>query len=119
MSDDAAIATVESPAVRPKERTKKNRKTKRQPPYHVILWNDEDHTYEYVIVMMRQLFGHAVERGMLIALEVDTAGRAIVMTTTRELAELKRDQIHAYGRDDQIEGCMGSMWASIEPAPGD
>ena len=22
---------------------------KRQPPYHVILWNDDDHSYEYVI----------------------------------------------------------------------
>ena len=36
---------------------------------------------------------------------------------TRELAELKRDQIHAFGRDDLIEGCLGSMWATIEPAP--
>lgn len=119
MSDDAATTTVEPPAVRPKQRAKDKRKTKRQPPYHVILWNDEDHTYQYVILMMRQLFGHPIEMGMRIAMEVDTGGRAVVMTTTREHAELKRDQIHAYGRDELIDGCVGSMWASIEPAPGD
>ncbi|MEZ6070636.1 MAG: ATP-dependent Clp protease adaptor ClpS [Pirellulales bacterium] len=121
MTDDAATPTVEPPAVRPKRkrRPQNNRKRKRQPPYHVILWNDEDHSYEYVILMMRRLFGHPIEMGMKIALEVDTRGRAIVMTTTRELAELKRDQIHAFGRDDLIEGCLGSMWATIEPAPGD
>jgi ATP-dependent Clp protease adaptor protein ClpS len=119
MSDDAATTTIEPPAVRPKSRPQDKRKTKRQPPYHVILWNDEDHTDVYVIQMMRQVFGHAVQRGMLIAKEVDSSGRAIVMTTTRELAELKRDQIHAYGRDDLVDGCVGAMWASIEPAPGD
>jgi ATP-dependent Clp protease adaptor protein ClpS len=119
MSDESATPTVEPPAVRPKRAPQDRRKTKRQPPYHVILWNDEDHSYEYVIMMMRKIFGHVAEKGMLIAMEVDARGRAIVMTTTRELAELKRDQIHAYGRDDLIDGCVGSMWASIEPAPGD
>ena len=33
------------------------------------------------------------------ACEVDTTGRVIVDTTTKERAELKRDQIHAYGPD--------------------
>ena len=64
---------------------------------------------------MQKLFGHPVEKGMQIAQEVDTRGQAIVMTTTRELAELKRDQIHAYGKDDLIAGCKGSMSATIEP----
>ncbi len=39
----------------------------------------------------------------------------IVLTTTREHAELKRDQIHAYGKDALIAACKGSMWATIEP----
>ena len=65
--------------------------------------------------MMQKLFGHPIEKGMQIAKEVDTQGRAIVLTTTREHAELKRDQIHAYGKDDLIAGCKGSMSATIEP----
>jgi ATP-dependent Clp protease adaptor protein ClpS len=92
---------------------------RRQPPYNVILVNDEDHTYAYVIEMMRRLFGHVPERGYQLACEVDTSGRAIVLTTTMEHAELKRDQIHAFGPDHRLQRSRGSMSAEIEPAPGD
>jgi ATP-dependent Clp protease adaptor protein ClpS len=92
---------------------------KRQPRYNVILWDDDDHTYDYVTTMMQQLFGYPRERGRQIAKEVDTQGRAIVLTTTREHAELKRDQIHAFGKDAEIARCQGSMWATIEPVPGE
>ena len=90
-------------------------KPRRQPRYHVILWDDNDHSYAYVIRMMKELFGHTTERGMKIAEEVDTTGRAVCLTTTKEHAELKRDQIHAFGRDSLIERCKGSMSATIEP----
>ena len=91
-------------------------KTKRQPPYNVILLNDDDHTYEYVIEMLKALFGHPVEKGFQLAKVVDTTGKAIVCTTSLERAELKRDQIHAYGPDPRIPRCKGSMSAVIEPA---
>ena len=89
---------------------------KHQPPYHVVLLNDDDHSYEYVILMLKDLFGHPVEKGFEMAKEVDTQGRVIVLTTTREHAELKVDQIHAYGPDPNIERCKGSMSALAEPA---
>ena len=88
---------------------------KRQPRYNVILWDDNDHTYDYVIRMMREVFGHGLQEGFHIAANVDRSGRAICLTTTMEHAELKRDQIHAYGRDDAIRRCCGSMQATIEP----
>src|SRR5215213_4523374 len=91
-------------------------KTKRQPPYHVVLLNDDDHSYDYVIEMLRALFGHPVEKGYQLAKLVDTTGRAVVCTTSLERAELKRDQIHAYGPDPRIDRCAGSMTAEIEPA---
>lgn len=89
----------------------------RQPRYHVVLWDDNDHTYDYVIRMMTHLFGHPPEKGMLIATEVDNSGRAICLTTTREHAELKRDQIHAFGPDVLMTTSRSSMRASIEPVP--
>jgi ATP-dependent Clp protease adaptor protein ClpS len=49
---------------------------------------------------------------------VDTSGRVILLTTTKEHAELKRDLIHAFGPDPLIPRCKGSMSATIEPAPG-
>jgi ATP-dependent Clp protease adaptor protein ClpS len=118
MVPESAAVALDEPAVQtvPERKKEEKKKPKRQPPYHVILWNDDDHTYDYVVRMMQRLFGHPVEKGMQIAKEVDTQGRAVVMTTTRELAELKRDQIHAFGKDGLIAGCKGSMKASIEPS---
>lgn len=114
---DAAAAAVDQPVQETVRRTeeRKAEKRKRQPRYNVVLWNDDDHTYQYVIAMMMQLFGFPMEKGMQIASNVDTQGRSIVMTTTKEHAELKRDQIHAFGKDPLIEDCDGSMWATIEP----
>lgn len=98
----------------PEEKTEE--RTKRQPPYHVILLNDDDHTYQYVIHMLQALFGHPPETGFEMAREVDTKGRVIVDTTSLERAELKQDQIHGFGADPLIPRCKGSMSAEIEPA---
>jgi ATP-dependent Clp protease adaptor protein ClpS len=109
----AAVAEpVEETVRRPQQ--EKRQKPKRQPRYNVILWDDNDHSYAYVTAMMMAVFRFPAEKGYQIAKEVDTRGRCIVLTTTREHAELKRDQIHAYGKDDLIAGCKGSMSASIE-----
>ena len=105
------------PLTLPDVREKEETKVKRQPPYNVILLNDDDHTFEYVITMMQVLFGYPRERGQQIADEVDRTGRCIVLTTTREHAELKQDQIHAFGPDPHSSReCKGSMTAIIEPA---
>jgi ATP-dependent Clp protease adaptor protein ClpS len=100
----------------PEADVEQEQQTKRQPPYNVILLNDDDHTYEYVIELLKALFGHPVEKGYQLAKVVDTQGKAIVCTTSLERAELKRDQIHAYGPDPRIPRCKGSMSAVIEPA---
>jgi ATP-dependent Clp protease adaptor protein ClpS len=86
------------------------------PLWHVILLDDDDHTYEYVIEMLVKIFGHSHETAYRMACEVDRTGRVIVDTTSLERAELKRDQIHAYGRDWRLERSAGSMSATIEPA---
>jgi ATP-dependent Clp protease adaptor protein ClpS len=92
-------------------------RTKRQPPYHVILLDDDDHTYDYVITMLQVLFGYPREKGFQLAKEVDQTGRVIVLTTSKEHAELKQDQIHAFGPDPlSSKDCKGSMTAVIEPA---
>ncbi len=124
MAEKEDVAVAEPPVEKPAERTARSTKTerrnkpKRQPPYNVILWNDNDHTYHYVVIMLQKLFGHPPEKGYQLAKEVDTRGKAIVLTTTREHAELKRDQIHAFGKDDLSAGCKGSMSATIEPSVG-
>ncbi|HEY4002419.1 MAG TPA: ATP-dependent Clp protease adaptor ClpS [Candidatus Xenobia bacterium] len=93
-------------------------KVKLQPPYNVVLLNDDDHSYEYVIEMLQRLFGYPPPKGFMMAQEVDITGRVIVLTTTLERAELERDRIHAYGADPRIARCKGSMSAILEPADG-
>lgn len=90
--------------------------TRTAPRYHVVLLDDDDHTYPYVIEMLGRIFGHPAETAYRMACEVDATGRVIVDTTHLERAEFKRDQIHAYGRDWRLEHSHTSMHAVIEPA---
>jgi ATP-dependent Clp protease adaptor protein ClpS len=100
-----------------KARPAPTQRPKQPPPYNVVLLNDDDHSYDYVIEMLRALFAHPEEKGMEMAKEVDRTGRVIVLTTHKEKAEFKRDQIHAYGADHRVATCAGSMSAVIEPVP--
>lgn len=98
-------------------RKAKTNKPKNLPPFHVILLDDDDHTHEYVAEMLLKLFGYDATKGMTLAKEVDEAGRAVVFTSHRELAELKREMIHGYGADVRVATCKGSMSALVEAAP--
>lgn len=112
---------IETPAIAPPKEKKKQHEEKEErtlqlPRYHVILLDDDDHTYAYVIEMLMKLFGHSQAKAFRMARDVDRHGRVIVDTTTKERADLKRDQIHAYGPDWRIFYCQGSMSALVEPA---
>jgi ATP-dependent Clp protease adaptor protein ClpS len=106
-----------TPVKRKKKKAGKEKSSSKLiPRYNVVLLDDNDHTYEYVIEMLTKLFGHSRMKAFKMACEVDFTGRVIVYTTTKERAEFKRDQIHAYGADWRIPRCQGSMSAIIEPA---
>jgi ATP-dependent Clp protease adaptor protein ClpS len=121
MREEAQTTVAQTAVAEPVEekvrrhKADRREKPKRQPRYNVILWDDQSHTHAYVMLMLQQLFGHAPTKGFQLADEVDRRGRAIVLTTTREHAELKRDQIRAFGKDGLLAESSGSMYASIEP----
>jgi len=111
--DDQSVAVAEpktspKPARRPQPRL--------MPPFNVVLLDDDDHSYDYVIEMLGVVFTYQVETAYQMAKEVDKSGRVIVLTTHKEHAELKRDQILAYGADPRLSRSKGSMGAIIEPA---
>jgi ATP-dependent Clp protease adaptor protein ClpS len=86
------------------------------PLYNVVLLDDDDHTYEYVIEMLGKIFLLPPELAFQHAVEVDSTGRTIVLTCEREQAEFGRDQIHGYGADPRMARSKGSMSAIVEPA---
>jgi ATP-dependent Clp protease adaptor protein ClpS len=86
------------------------------PLYHVILLDDDTHTYDYVIEMLGDVFGHSIDRAYQMACEVDAKGRVIVDTTHKDRAELKRDQIQDYGADWRMANSKAGMRALIESA---
>jgi ATP-dependent Clp protease adaptor protein ClpS len=88
-----------------------------EPLYHVVLLNDDDHTYDYVVEMLQKLFVMTASKAFQHAVEVDTAGRTIVITCDLATAEFGRSQIHSYGADWRMPRSKGSMSAVVEPAP--
>jgi ATP-dependent Clp protease adaptor protein ClpS len=104
---------------RPKSRRKKKERPQKEPLFHVILWNDDVHTYEYVIIMLNTVFGYSFAKGFDLAKEVDRYGRAVVFTSTLQEAETKRDQILAFGPDPLIAGSDGPIIATLEKIPGE
>ena len=110
--------------VKPKKRKVRKKKTspktgpperKKQPLYRVVLWNDDDHTVEYVVRMMAVIFKYDLRKGLQIAMRVHYHGKAVVATEPLEVAELRRDQIRTFGGDAEVEGCYASMFATVEP----
>jgi ATP-dependent Clp protease adaptor protein ClpS len=91
----------------------------RAPLYRVVLLDDDDHTYDYVIEMLQKIFIFSRDQAFEHAQEVDSTGRTVLITCELPQAEFARDQIHAYGADWRLPRSRGSMSAVVEPAgPG-
>jgi ATP-dependent Clp protease adaptor protein ClpS len=95
------------------EKTTKDRLSKL---YHVIILNDDEHTFDYVIEMLQAVFDLPYATAMSRTVEADATGSAIVVTTNLEEAEQKRDEVHAYGPDWRLPHSRGSVAAIVEPA---
>ena len=76
-------------------------------------------TFLYVIDLLMRLFAHSRDTAYELTLRIHNTGRAIVYTTHREKAELKRDQVLAYGPDPSMAISKGPLGCYIEPAPTD
>jgi ATP-dependent Clp protease adaptor protein ClpS len=100
-----------------KPREREFTRTRRQPPYNVILENDDHHSFEFVIDVLRKVLGCTEQRATQFAQEAHKTGRAIIWTGAREVAELKVEQISSF---HEIRGSLklGPVGCSLEPAPG-
>ncbi len=103
------------PTVTARPEVEKEQREQQIPLYNVVLLDDDEHTYDYVIEMLQKLFALSSTDAWNRAVEVDTSGRTIVMTCELAQAEFGRDQIHAFGADWRMPKSKGSMSAVVEP----
>ena len=118
-ADDDGGETVVSTMTQPKSKAQASTSSRKLPPYNVIVLNDEEHTFEYVIELLTKLFAHSLSAAENLTWKIHNAGRAIVYTTHKEKAELKRDQVLGFGPDPRMSVSKGPLGCYIEPAPAD
>ena len=106
-----------TPQTRPGTVRRLDQSPEHAPRYHLVLLDDDDHSYQYVVDLLGHVLGYGREKGFAIACVVDSQGRAIVETADETTVRHHQDQIHAFGADPRIPRCRGSMSAIIEPAP--
>jgi ATP-dependent Clp protease adaptor protein ClpS len=104
---------------RPKSSAQSSTSSRTLPPYNVIVMNDEEHTFEYVIELLTKLFAYPLSTAESLTWKIHHSGRAVVYTTHKEKAELKRDQVLSYGPDARMSTSKGPLNCYIEPAPVD
>lgn len=103
----APTATEIAPEVETKAKTEKERL------YNLVVFDDDEHSYAYVIEMMVAIFNMTQQEGFDIAYLVDHNGEAVVKTCGFEEAIAGRDAIHSFGPDYRTEGSTGSMRSGV------
>lgn len=72
-------------------------------PWQVVVWNDPVNLMDYVVWVLRRLFGHSLEEATRLMLAVHNEGKATVTQGPREQAEMDAYRLHQHG-----------LWATIE-----
>lgn len=72
-------------------------------PWQVVVWNDPVNLMDYVVWVLRRLFGHSVEEATRLMLAVHNEGKATVAQGPREQAEMDAYRLHQHG-----------LWATLE-----
>ena len=103
-----------TPEVIPEQETET--RTRRQPPYAVILHNDDTNSMDFVVMVLRKVFGYTEEKCIQLMLEAHNKGRAAVWIGALEVAELKADQIRSFGSDPFVKKGGHPLDVSVEPA---
>ena len=87
------------------------------PPYNVILLNDDDHSMEFVVEVLRKVFGYPQEKSFQLMLKAHEEGCAVVWTGPKEVAELKAEQMSTFHETRERDSKeLGPLGVRIEPA---
>ncbi|HEY8504546.1 MAG TPA: ATP-dependent Clp protease adaptor ClpS [Gemmataceae bacterium] len=110
-STDAPAGT----ATRPEEQTET--RPRLLPPYNVILENDDDHSMEFVVQVLRKVLGVPLEKAFRLMLTAHETGESVIWTGPKEVAELKVEQVRTFHEVRARDGRdLGPLGCRIEPA---
>lgn len=117
-TDSTSIGATAEVAPRKRERPQ-DAGPRPQPPYAVIVFNDDLHTFPYVVETFMKVFGYSEQKSQMLAVDIHNQGRGAVWSGAREVAELKCEQVRSAGPDmyaeKRVDFPLGVM---IEPLPG-
>lgn len=82
--------------------------------WKVVLFNDEEHTYDYVVEMLTSVCKLSRENAFRCAVEVDMTGRTIVFYGTRNDCEAVCSKVLSFGPDHRLPQSMASMNAETQ-----
>ncbi|MBN1981151.1 MAG: ATP-dependent Clp protease adaptor ClpS [Chitinivibrionales bacterium] len=88
--------------------------TKTQKNFKVVLFNDETHTYGYVVELLTATCNLTKEAAFRCAVEVDLAGRTIVYYGTHSQCLIVMNKIVNYGPDHRLLNSFTSMNAEVQ-----
>jgi ATP-dependent Clp protease adaptor protein ClpS len=114
MSGDSIFGSDAGTTTRPIEREEV--KTRRLPPYHVILENDDHHSMEFVMGVLQKALGYDEQKSFQLMLLAHESGQAIVWTGSKEVAELKLEQMTSMHEISAKGQKLGPLGVRIEPA---
>ncbi|HQR06395.1 MAG TPA: ATP-dependent Clp protease adaptor ClpS [Gemmatales bacterium] len=100
---DIGTDTLKQVTVRPRRKPQEKIDSKLLPPYVVILHNDDFNTFDFVIEVIMKVFHYPVEKAVAHTLEAHQTGRSVVWSGSKEVAELKAEQIHSCGADPEAK----------------
>jgi len=87
------------PRTREHVKTRERTLVQKPPMYKVLLHNDHYTTMEFVIEILRDVFGKSLTQAVRIMLNVHNSGVGVAGIYPAEIAETKIEKVHAKARD--------------------
>jgi ATP-dependent Clp protease adaptor protein ClpS len=108
------MTTLWGSGARPGESIESGTLTEVQLTSKVVLFDDEDHTYDYVVEMLTHCCEMSKDAAFYCALEVDMTGRTIVYYGDFDACKTVCNKILTYGPDHRMPHSMSSMNAEVQ-----
>jgi ATP-dependent Clp protease adaptor protein ClpS len=88
------------------------------PRWNVILLNTDHHTFEWVVMLIMNVFNKDFDEAFNLTMSIHKEGLCIAATCHKEKAEMYYDLVHGYGADPDSKGPVESLPCRIEPVDG-